>query len=635
MEKMPIDPISALFDVSPVPMTLTTLDGGRFVSVSRSFLERVGLRRDQVIGHTVIDLGLISEERRAQLLRRLEKDGSVQSFEVSFGGRTGAELNGLLSGTIIEVSGEKCLLSVIQDLTEQLRSERRLALHSQVFEHLDEAVVVLDREGVIIEWNGGAERLLGFQREEAVGRLARSLLAPGQAGRLGREIEDALKHDGRWRGQMENVARDGSVVPLEAVVVPIRDSRNRRQATVTVCRDLSEKRQAQMERKQLEEQLLQARRMEDMGRFAGGVAHDFNNLLSPILGAAELGLAELDPSSHHHNDLEQIRDAALRANDLTKELLALGRKQHLRRMNLDLNEVIGDSRRFLGRLIREDIELELRLDPHVGTVNADAAQIRRVLMNLVINARDALPRGGRITITTGNVYLDEEQTKVEMGVAPGPYAMVTVVDTGFGMDDATRSRVFEPYFTTKKQGAGAGLGLATVYGITKQHNGAVWVFSGTESGTTVKVCLPRVDEAAETTRPSQTTGEGIYGDETVLVVEDELVVRRMVCRILRTHGYNVLDAKDGVHALELLRNHDGPLDLLLTDVIMPGLNGKQLRDRVSQDRPETRVLYMSGYADEVIAHHGVLDEEGAFLQKPFSVQGLTRKVREVLDAESE
>lgn len=381
----------------------------------------------------------------------------------------------------------------------------------------------------------------------------------------------------------------------------------------------------------LDEQTAQEKNLDSVGRLVGAIAHGFSSLISPIIGLADMGMVETEPGSSLNRDFEQIRDAALQANELTRQLLAFGRKQRLKMRLVNINDVVINSEKLLHRLIQDDIELEIRLHPSLGEVRADPTQLQQVLINLVLNGRDAMPHGGKMIIETANTLVHEEQLRDELGISPGKFAMLSVRDTGYGMDNATQSRVFEPFFTTKRKGQG--MGLAMAFGIVKQHGGMIWIFSRPGEGSALKVCLPRADEKSKLSTPSPTpapTGAPI-GTETIVVVEDEAIVRRMVCRILETHGYNVSSAENGVEALELLESMTKTVHLLLTDVIMPKMNGKQLRDRVKELRPGTKVLYMSGYADAIIARHGVLDDNAGFLQKPFSLWDLTKKVREALD----
>jgi len=382
---------------------------------------------------------------------------------------------------------------------------------------------------------------------------------------------------------------------------------------------------------QVNEQLRQAQKMEAIGRLAGGVAHDFNNLLSVVAGRSQLLLLHLAPHDPNRRDVELIQKSAERAAKLTRQLLAFSRKQVLAPKVVDLSAVVTAVEPFLRRLLGEDIELAVSSHEGLGRVRADPGQIEQVVLNLAINARDAMPRGGRLTIETTNVELDETYARHRAEVRPGPHVMLAVTDTGVGMDAATLARLFEPFFTTKEPGTGTGLGLATVYGIVKQSGGHVAVSSEAGHGATFKVYLPRIETALEAGKGAPAAMPAARGSETVLLVEDEPDVRELAEDVLKTWGYTVLKAGDPVEALGLARRHDGPIHLLMTDLIMPGMDGRGLADRLLVDRPAMKLLFVSGYADALIIHHEGLDAGAPFLQKPFTPDALVRRVRDVLD----
>jgi len=386
------------------------------------------------------------------------------------------------------------------------------------------------------------------------------------------------------------------------------------------------------EKRRLESQLREAQKLEAIGRLAGGVAHDFNNLLTVILNYAELSMREAPPGGALAQGLDELRRAGRRAADLTRQLLAFGRRQVLQPRVLDVNELLVSSETLLKHLLREDVHVRVFPATSAGSVEADPVQLEQVLMNLVLNARDAMPEGGTVTIETANVELDDAYARAHAGVTPGSYVCISISDTGHGMDKETLGRVFEPFFTTKEVGRGTGLGLATVLGIVEQSRGHVWVYSEPGQGTTFKVYLPRVDgspvNAPERAEPLRTVG----GHETILLVEDDDQVRRLLRTVLSEAGYRVLEAASPRAALAVSEAYDGTIDLLLTDVVMPDMNGRRLADEIATARPYLRVLYMSGYTQNVIVHR-VLDAGVAFLQKPVSIDALTRKVRDVLDQE--
>jgi two-component system, cell cycle sensor histidine kinase and response regulator CckA len=400
-----------------------------------------------------------------------------------------------------------------------------------------------------------------------------------------------------------------------------------------VVRDITERKRSGEERQKLEAQLQLAQKMEAVGRLAGGVAHDFNNLLSVILSYAGFATEALREGDPLRDDIEEIRRAGARAADLTRQLLAFSRRQVLEPKVLEPCRVVADMEKMLRRLIGEDVRLELVLPPESGLVKADPGQLEQVIMNLVVNARDAMPDGGTITIEVAQVELDEEYAARHIAVTPGSYMLLSISDTGCGMDETTRQRLFEPFFTTKEKGKGTGLGLSTVYGIVKQSGGNIWAYSEPGQGTVFKVYLPRVKEDSSAAVTRRTQECPAIGTETIVVVEDDDAVRNLTVRILRAAGFKVLTAANGGEALRACEQHPGEIHLLLTDVVMPQMSGRQLAERLVKVRPGLRVLYMSGYTDDAIVHHGVLEPGTKFVSKPFTSAELTRKVREALAAE--
>lgn len=434
------------------------------------------------------------------------------------------------------------------------------------------------------------------------------------------ESEHRLKtRTGDWKW----VLNRGRIVACDKYGDPSR-------ATGTIL-DISARKISEEERENLEIQLRQAQKIESIGRLAGGIAHDLNNLLSPIIGYSEMALFEIPEDDPLYEDIAQIRDAANRAKELTQQLLAFSRKQILRMTAIDLNEIVLESKNILRRLIREDIKMDFHLAPDIGSVMADASQIQQILMNLALNASDAMPNGGSMTIATSKVFLDEDFQQHHPVVDIGEYALLAVSDVGIGMDEETISRIFEPFYSTKAKGRGTGLGLSTVYGIVKQHGGYIWADSTPSSGSTFRVYLPHAGTHAQKRSAPAGTLENAYGCERILVVEDELAVRRLTCKILRKQGYDVIEADSATDALQYAENPENAINLLLTDIVMPDMNGKELYSNIHKLRPDIKVLYMSGYTNDVIARHGILDKGIRFLQKPFSVDKLTKKIRKALD----
>ena len=385
------------------------------------------------------------------------------------------------------------------------------------------------------------------------------------------------------------------------------------------------------ERKSLEFRLVQAKKMEAVGRLAGGIAHDFNNLLTVIKGFSDLALEKLDTDDPARGDLELIREAGEKATDLTRQLLAFSRLQVLQPTVLNLNTVVAEFETLLHRTIGEDIEILTVLDPALGRVKADPGQVEQILLNLAVNARDAMPDGGELTLETANVELDDAYSNQHVVVTPGHYVMLAVTDTGVGMDEETQSRIFEPFFTTKEKGEGTGFGLATIYGIVKQSGGYIWVYSEPREGTTFKIYLPRVEEETSTVRRQLATAEVEGGSETVLLVEDDEMVRAFALRVLTDRGYQVLVSAHPEEALQICQNREESIDLLVTDLVMPGCTGIELAERIGQLVPGVKTLYISGYPGKGVLHNGQLEEHVDFLGKPFSASALARKVREILE----
>src|SRR5580693_4683898 len=411
-------------------------------------------------------------------------------------------------------------------------------------------------------------------------------------------------------------------------VEPLRTAEGELQGAICMALDITD-------RRQLEEQLRQAQKMEAVGRLAGGIAHDFNNLLMVIQGYADLMTERLAEGDPLRRNAEQIQTASQRATSLTRQLLAFSRKQMLAPKVLNVQSVVAEMEKILRRLIGEDIQLETSSAPDLGLIKADRSQIEQVILNLAVNARDAMPQGGRLTIETANVELDSSYSHPPAVLSPGRYVMLAVTDNGCGMDAETQAHVFEPFFTTKEKGKGTGLGLATVYGIVKQSGGYVWVYSEPGRGTSFKIYLPMVETSEEPGRDSRTGVRPTHrGTETILLVEDEKGVRELAREYLEMSGYTVIEAEDGHTALELASMHAGTIHLLMTDVVMPGISGRELAERVKRLRAKINVLYMSGYTDQAVVHHGILDMDAVLLQKPFTLATLSSKLREILTAET-
>jgi PAS domain S-box-containing protein len=506
---------------------------------------------------------------------------------------------------------------------------RREEHFRSLIENASDIITILDHDGRIRYESPSVMRLLGYQPEELIGQNIFEFVHGDDLPKVVPAFTEAFRSSDTTRSvEFHFRHKDESWCVLEAICKALIDDSGVAGIVIN-SRDISE-------RRQLEDQLRQSQKMEAVGRLAGGVAHDFNNLLTAISGYSELLLRRLRQGDPLRHNAEEINKAGNRAASLTSQLLAFSRKQVLQPKVLDLNIVVADMDKMLRRLIGENIELVTILEPQLWSIKADPGQLQQVILNLAVNARDAVPEVGRLTIETSNVELDDENARWHVGVKPGRYVMLAVNDTGVGMDAQTRERVFEPFFTTKEVGKGTGLGLSTVYGIVKQSGGYIWVYSAPEKGTTFKIYLPCIEALADAPTQSGAPSEMPQGMETVLLVEDEPLVRSLAARVLREQGYTVVEASNGEEALRVAHEYAAnEIHLLLTDVVMPRMSGREVAEHLVKVRPRMQVLYTSGYTEDSIVHHGVMDDGVAFLQKPFKPDALARKVREVLDGEQQ
>jgi PAS domain S-box-containing protein len=511
---------------------------------------------------------------------------------------------------------------------ERKRTEAELRLRDRAMEAIGEGIVITDPslpENPIIYVNPAFERITGYGKQDVLGRNCRFLRGRDTSPEAVAKVRAAVERQTAVSVELLNYRASGTPFWNALTITPLRDATGRLTHFVGVQSDVSE-------RKKLEGEYAQAQKMESVGRLAGGVAHDFNNLLTVILGYGEALLDELEPESPLREMAATINDAGHRAAALTSQLLAFSRKQALEPMVLNINQLIVDLGKILPRLIGEDIQIHMALAPNLASARVDPNQIGQLVMNLAVNARDAMPAGGTLTLETQNVYLDERYARIRPEVKPGHYVLLAVGDTGRGMTEQVKARLFEPFFTTKGRGRGTGMGLATVFGIVKQSGGHIAAFSELGRCATFKIYLPEVDAVEAASRPLLADDNAPRGDETVLLVEDEAAVREVARRFLESAGYTVLAAENGARAMEVSGQYPDPIHLLATDVVMPEMSGRLLSERLSVCRPEMRVLYISGYADDVIVHHGVPEEGMMFLQKPFSRRALLRRVRALLDA---
>jgi PAS domain S-box-containing protein len=518
------------------------------------------------------------------------------------------------------------LIGIITDITERKHAEATLRLFKDLVQHSSDAVGMSTPDGKHYFQNAAFDCMFGD-----VGRRPNQTLYVDK--RIGEQVFDTIMHGGRWQGEVEMFKQDGSILNIFLRAFAIKDENERIVGLVGLHTDITERKQAEAERVKLETQLLQSQKMESVGRLAGGVAHDFNNMLGVILGHAEMALEELEPSGPLRSTLEEIITAAQRSTELTRNLLAFARKQTIAPKILDINNIIKSTINMLHRLIGEDIELDWRPQPNLWSVRMDPSQVDQLMTNLCVNARDAISGVGKVTIETSNYRFNEDYCTTHAETVPGDYVLLTVSDDGCGMNKDTLQHLFEPFFTTKPIGKGTGLGMATVYGIVRQNNGVINAYSEPGYGTVFRIYLPRYVAEFDEVKSPELNGTLAHGQETILVVEDEPAILTLTTAMLRHLGYTVIAAVTPSEARRLASEHTGEIHLLLTDVVMPEMNGRALARNLQSLRPHLKCLFMSGYTADIIAHRGVLDSGVHFLQKPFNRSNLATKVRQVLDGE--
>ncbi|HEY9139819.1 MAG TPA: PAS domain S-box protein, partial [Bryobacteraceae bacterium] len=607
------------------------------LDVNRRFEEILGVSRDRVVNKPATEVYGSADAPYLKEYAAVVETGTPFQFQTYFSPMdkhfsiSVAPMGDDLFATIFfEITKQKKTEEALQQANEAVVKAERHYRH--IFNSVSDAVFVhgLGDDGLpgrFIEVNDIACRRLGYTRDELLQLRPLDIDAPDTVAGIP-AVMKRLQADGYavWEGI--HVAKDGRRIPVEISnrVFEFDGS----PTIISSVRDVTERKQAEAAQAKLEEQLRQAQKLESIGRLAGGVAHDFNNLLTVINGYADFLLADLDPTDPLWSSADEIRKAGERAASLTKQLLAFSRKQIIEPKALDLNTTIRDSERMLQRLIGEDVMLTTTLDTSLGRVMADPEQVHQVIMNLVVNARDAMPDGGRLEISTANVDVTERDADIQQDAKPGPHVMVMVTDTGTGMDERTRQHIFEPFFTTKKGDKGTGLGLSTVYGIMRQNGGWICVSSDPGKGTSFKLYFPRIDGNVVVEQGETARSPGANGGETILVVEDQEAVRRLTVAMLKLCGYQILEAAEAGEALDVAQRHSGEIHLLLTDVVLPGINGKELSERLRILRPKLKVLFTSGYTAEIIGHRGVLGHGLAYIPKPFGPDTLAAKVREVL-----
>ena len=615
-----------LFESAKDGILILDAETGLLVDVNPFLTALLGYSHEELCGKYIWEIGAFRNVAAARdAFDELKKKEYIRYEDLPLETADGSIVEVEFVSNVYLVDLTRVIQCNIRDITDRIRADAERERLITAIDQVGEMVIITGADGTIEYVNPAFERVTGYTRHEATGQNPRLLKSGQQDEAFYRDLWDTISNGRTFRGRMINKRKDGVFFTEEATISPVRDASGRILNYVAVKRDITEE-------LRLAAQLQQAQKMESIGRLAGGVAHDFNNMLSVIIGYTDIALDRTPPAeAQQHADLEEVLKAAYRSAEITRQLLAFARKQTITPKVLDLNETVEGTLKMLRRLIGEDIDLAWQPKANLWRVKMDAAQIDQILANLCVNARDAITGVGKLTIEMDNVAFDEAYCADHDGFIPGEFVMLAVSDDGCGMDKETIQNVFEPFFTTKSTEKGTGLGLATVYGIVKQNNGFINVYSEPGQGTTFKVYLLRhvgtlLQQDTETA-VRVPSGHG----ETVLLVEDEPSIMSMVKAMLEKLGYKALATDSASKALQLAKSHAPKIDLLITDVIMPEMNGRELAEQVQAIHPQIKTLFMSGYTADVIAHRGVLSEEANFLQKPFSTDSLAIKVREVLD----
>jgi PAS domain S-box-containing protein len=634
-----------MFQHSASGMALVSPDF-RFLQVNDAFCRMLGYTESALLGKTFQEVTFPGDRPMSNELVRRVLSGEMEGFqfEKRYLHKDGTVVWGLVSSALIRDAQNKPLhfVTLIQDFTQRMRAEETLreseAKYRLIATNTADVIAVMDMDLRCTFISPNIERLRGFTAAEAMGQSLEQVITPESLERVQKAIAEEMQVEaspvadcGRTRIlEAEEYRKDGSTIWVEIAASFLRDSNRKPIGILSATRDISERKRAEKEKAKLEARLQQAQKMESVGRLAGGVAHDFNNMLGAILGHVELALERVDPAQPLYADLKEIEKAAQRSADLTRQLLAFARKQTVTPKVLDLNDTIAGMLNMMQRIIGENIKLSWLPGVDLWPVEMDPSQIDQILANLCVNARDAIADVGTINVRTGNRVLDAGYCARHPGLVPGDYVMLEVSDNGRGMDKETLKYIFEPFFTTKGAGEGTGLGLATIYGIVEQNKGCIGVHSEPGQGTAFEIYLPR-HEGKTTAVPAEGASRpSLRGQETILLVEDEPTILKMTQRMLKKQGYTVLAAPTPGAAMRLAREHTGEIHMLVTDVVMPEMNGRELSDNLRSLHPHLRCLFMSGYTADVIAHHGVLEPGIHFLQKPFSTKELTAKLKEIL-----
>lgn len=667
--KLSEEKYATIFRLSPFVLSISSLSDGKYLEVSDRFYELTGYTKDEVIGRTAFDLNIWADPNdRERIVKELQAAGRVVNDEIKFRSKSGEIKVMFFSAEIVVIAGSPCLLAVNVDITDRKmeqeiirRQNEELVASNEEFEALNEELVSSQNElmttnqklmqseekvatafnlapviltlsrvsdGRYVEVSDYFLKTTEYTRDEVIGHTSLELNIWANLDDRRRVLEKLGRGTPVRDEEIMFQSKTGVqyLMLFSAEIINIFDVPH----LISTAIDITEHRRAQEEKRRLEQQLIQAQKMESIGRLAGGVAHDFNNLLTAIIGNIDMALESIGNPGETASRLEVVKKAATSASQLTRQLLAFSRKETIEPVVMDLNETIERTRMMLSRLISENISLKT-IYKATGCIKADTGQIEQIIINLVVNSRDAMPDGGTLVIRTEDAVLDEHYCKIHTSMVPGEYVMMSITDTGYGMSDETKKNLFEPFYTTKGRGKGTGLGLAMVYGAVKQNNGDIEVYSVVNEGTTIKIYFPRAERPGTETRAVNEKERALGGDETVLIVEDDDMVRDFAAQVLSHLGYRVMQTSNGEDAIRFTESYEKNINLLITDVILPGMNGKTLARKMMSLKPGIKVLFTSGYTEDIIAERGIIEEGINFIGKPYAAASLAGKIRDMLD----
>jgi two-component system, cell cycle sensor histidine kinase and response regulator CckA len=621
-----------LFESAKDGILILGATSGEILDANPFICSMMGCSREQLLHCHLWEIGPLHDVAASkEAFLELQAKGYVRYEHLPLESYDGRKIDVEFVSNVYPVGDELVIQCNIRDISVRIRAQAALEMRDRAIQAVSQGILISDAqdpEYPIIYASPGFERMTGYSAADALGKNCRFLQGPNTDPSVTAEIRAALQQERACTVELLNYRKDGTPFWNHLTLSPVHDGAGRLISFVGTQTDVTE-------RRQLESQFLQTQRMEAVGRLAGGIAHDFNNVLSVILSYASVVVDDLKPEDPMRADIEEVGKAGQRATELTQQLLAFSRQQVLRGQVLDLHQVVTGMEKMLRRLLGADTELTILPASELWSIKADLGQIEQIMMNLAVNARDAMPQSGALTIQINNIELTPSYVRAHHEVKPGPYVMLSITDTGIGMDAATQLRAFEPFFTTKEPGMGTGLGLAAVFGIVKQSGGHIWISSELGRGTTFKLYFPMVTGIAQARAPELPVAEYPRASETILLVEDDDQVRALLQNLLRRWGYLVLAAPNGGEALLICEEHQEKIHLLVTDVVLPRMSGGKLAERLAPLRPEMKVLFMSGYANDEVLRHGVQELEVPYLQKPITPLSLSRKVREVLKTRPE